>query len=154
MSDVANALFQQMRLTILLTAKDGVEESPFHPAYLLAWDDGVYPILDDGVDWHKSHAEQFRVTKERVNRIFSILCDHWDDKQEITFYGLEDLLGIHGSAHSTGDFQRHDVISICRYLFLHDRFDKEFWSTLCRNGECPSEAHVIASGREANIYFN
>ena len=30
MSDLANALFQQMRLTILLTAKDGAEESPFH----------------------------------------------------------------------------------------------------------------------------
>lgn len=154
MSDIANALFQQMRLTILLTTKNGAEESPFHPAYLLAWDDSVYPILDESSEWHKPHAEQFRIPKEHVDRIFSLLCDHWDDQKEITFYGLEDLLGIHGSAYSSGEIERNDLVSICRYFFLHDRFDKEFWAALCRNHECPTEAHVIASDREVNIYFN
>ncbi|WP_087107195.1 hypothetical protein [Halomonas citrativorans] len=154
MPDTSTALFQQMKLTILLTAQDGAEESPFHPAYLHAWDDGVYPLLDDGVDWHRPHAEQFTINKEKVQQIFSILCDYWEEKKELTFYTLEDQLGIKGSAYSLGDFERHDVISICRYFYLHDRFDKDFWSVLCRNGDCPSEAHVIASDRQVDIYFN
>lgn len=154
MSETSSALFQQMKLTILLTAKDGVDESPFIPAYLHAWDEGVYPLLDDGVDWHKPHADQFPIGKEMVESLHNILCENWENKTELTFYKLEDELDIHGPSTSLGEFTRSEVLSICRYFYLHDIFDKQFWATLCRNTECPSEAHSIASDRDVHIYFN
>ncbi|MCC5904107.1 MAG: hypothetical protein JJT87_19520 [Halomonas sp.] len=154
MSDTSSALFQQMKLTILLTAKDGVEESPFQPAYLQAWDDGVYPLLNDGVSWHQPHKDQFPITEEMVERLHSILCKHWDNKTGLTFYKLEDDLDIHGPSTALGEFTRSEVIRICRYFYLHDIFDQRFWATLCTNRECPSEAHSIASDKQVDIYFN
>ncbi len=154
MSDIANALFQQMRLTILLTAKDGVENSPFLPAYIQAWDDGVYPLLDEGASWHEPHKDSFPIGEEMVENLHSILCKHWDGKTGLTFYKLEDELDIHGQSTSLGEFTRSEVIRICRYFYLHDIFDKAFWSTLCTNMECPSEAHSIAADRQVEIYFN
>lgn len=153
MTDTSSALFQQMRLTILLTAQNGVENSPFHAAYLQAWDDGVYPFLDDFVQFHKPHADEFPIHGDKVEYVFTKLCDHWESGAELTFYNLEDMLGIHGSAHSTGDYERHELLSICRYLFLHDRFSQSFWATLCRNGDCPSEAHGIHDPNVA-LYFS
>lgn len=152
MSDVSAALFQQMKLTILLTAKDGAEESPFHIAYLQAWDDGVYPLFDDGVSWHKPHADEFPISQEMVDTLHSILCHHWENKTGITFWALEDELDIQGDHVSHGEFTRYEVIKICRYFFLHENFDKEFWATLCTNGECPGEAHSITRN-DLNIYF-
>ncbi|AYF35643.1 hypothetical protein CUU95_18280 [Vreelandella alkaliphila] len=153
MSDVANALFQQMRLTILLTAKDGIEESPFHPAYLHAWDDGVYPLLDDGAGWHKPHADEFPISKELVDTLHSILCHHWDNKTRITFWELEDELGIHGGVVSDGDFTRGQVVSICRYFYLKGNFDNDFWAKLCSKGGSPGEASAIAGDRDVHVYF-
>lgn len=152
MSEISAALFQHMKLTIFLTAKDGVDESPFHPAYLHAWNDGVYPLLDDGASWHKPHEEEFPINKDMVDTLYSILCHHWDNKTGITFWKLEDELGIHGGVVSDGDFNRGQVVSICRYFYLKDKFDKKFWATLCSNGECPGEASIITD-REVDIYF-
>lgn len=153
MSDVSAALFQQMKLTVLLTAKDDSEESPFHPAYLHAWADGLYPLLDDGASWHKPHEDEFPISKELVDSLFTILCHHWDSKTEITFWDLEDELGIHGGVVTDGDFTRNQVVSICRYFYLKGKFDEDFWAQLCSNGGCPGEAHSIAGDRDVHVYF-
>ncbi|WFM72944.1 hypothetical protein [Halomonas sp. CKK8] len=154
MDSIAEALYQQMRLTILLSAQDGVESSPFTPAYLLAWDEEIYPILHEGPKWHKPHANCFKISKERAEELFHYLLEHFDSGEELTFYGLEDKLGIKGTSYSTGNWERYEVISLCQYFYLHRVFNETFWQTLTRNGECPTEAHSITTKpEEMHIYF-
>ncbi|SEG29965.1 hypothetical protein [Billgrantia desiderata] len=154
MDATAQALYQQMRLTILLTAQDGIEGSPFTPEYLLAWDEEIYPILNDGPEWHKPHADCFKISKERAEEMFDYLVQHFDSGDELTFYGLEDKLGIKGTAYSTGSWERYEVIKLCRYFYLYGSFNEKFWQTLTRNGECPSEAHSIrVQPEKMHIYF-
>lgn len=141
---LSRAAYQQMRLTILLTWTPDEDHQVFSNAYYFAWDDEVYPYLHEGADWHKPHRDQFRVGEELQTELLRFLADIWDRKQTISFYELESHYGIHGAAHSDGDWERYTLISACRYLFLNNSFDKSFWAALCRNGECPAEALSIA----------
>lgn len=152
MSDVSAALFQQMRLTILLTAKDGIEESPFHVAYLQAWQDGVCPFLDIHADWHTPHEDQFPISSGKAFTLFKILAHRREGQKGISFRELEKELGIQDDQHSSGDFTRYEVVKICRYFFLKECFENSFWSVLCEDGECPVSAHSVLKS-DFKVYF-
>ncbi|MDL4861432.1 hypothetical protein NPJ88_003715 [Halomonas elongata] len=154
MDNIEQALYQQMRLSILLTAQNGVSESPFSPDYIAAWDNEVYPLFNEGASWHKPHEACFKIGKAKVEELFNYLLNHFDNKSELTFYELEKSFGIHGSAYATMGWERFDLTKICRYLYLNGCFDEAFWSTLTRNGECPGEAHSILRPIDhMNIYL-
>lgn len=142
---IKQALYQQARLTILLTASESIEQSPFSDAYLLAWDREVYPACHDAADWHQPHEEQFKVREEEVLELLKYLNEQWQEKTGLTFYKLEDHYGVHGSTHSDGSWERWKLISVCHYFRLQRLFDDHFWSTLLTNGHCPSESFVITS---------
>ena len=150
MENIKQALYQQTRLTILLTAKDGHENSPFSTAYLHAWDSNVYPALDEGADWHKPHEAEFKVSEKMVDELHGFLADCWNDKKPLTFYDLE---AHYDARHGNTEWDRSVLVDVCRYFYLHGHlFDSEFWDKLTENGTCPSEAHSIRADFHS-IYF-
>lgn len=67
---------------------------------------------------------------------------------------LERHYGISGSTSSGEVWNRHRLVSACRYFYLHDTLSGEFWSALLKNGDCPSEAHSISRKfTKKDIYF-
>lgn len=154
-STAMEALFIQQRLQIMNL---GVHHDEFSDSYLHAWESGTYPLLQDTDGSvirmpHEPYAEFFKTPKDKVQRLFDRLCTAWDAKEELTFYALEDELGVHGGYGSEWD--RVDLIKICRYLYLERSFDEEFWKTLLTPMEHPSEASSILRefNRERDIYF-
>lgn len=155
MSDhqIMQALFNQQRIQIMHIGKHHDE---FTDAYLYAWESGVYPALNDtdGSIPQKPHepfADFFITSKDKTLFLAKRLDDAWLNKEGLTFYALEDELGVRYKP----DWERSDLVNICRYFYLAKLFDDEFWKTLVTNGQCPSEAHSIMSvfERTEDIYF-
>ncbi|EOX8433761.1 MULTISPECIES: hypothetical protein [Enterobacteriaceae] len=155
MSDrnIMQALFNQQRLQIMHIGK---HHNEFTDAYLFAWESGVYPAMSDtdGSVPQKPHepfADFFITPKEKTLFLAKRLDDAWLNKEGLTFYALEDELQVR---YKPG-WDRGDLLNICRYLYLDNCFDHDFWKTLVKNGECPSEAHSIMSvfKRTEDIYF-
>ncbi len=149
MDEIKQALYQQMRFSILITASRDREASPFSDAYLYAWDRGVYP-LHDGGEWHVPHEKQFRVRETEIEELNLFLAKRWDDKQPITFYELED----HYDARSSGPWDRPKLIFACRFISMHDLFDKICWHELRANGKCPTEANAVIDSHPDRLFFH
>lgn len=146
---IIQALFNQQRIQIMHLA---VHHNEYSDAYLYAWEKGVYPIMEDTDGSvlqmpHEVYQSFFSVSKDKVEKLLNLLCDKWDSKVVPTFYELEDLL--------SGDFDRSELIKVCKYLKLQDCFDEAFWSKLITPMQHPSEASSIARefNRETDIYF-
>lgn len=144
-NDVMGALFAQQRIQILHIGKHHDE---FSDAYLHAWESGVYPLMSDTDGSvprkpHEFYAQYFTASKEKVEFLLKRLDDAWRKNEGLTFYDLEDELGVRG--YSSKGWNRGDLIDICRYLYLDGCYDNEFWSALVENGKCPSEALSLTS---------
>lgn len=102
---------------------------------------------------HESYAPFFITSKEKVEFLLTRLDNAWRKKEQISFYHLEDELGVK-SFNSKG-WDRGNLIDICRYLYLDGCFDESFWSMLLENGKCPAEALGVAStfNRDTEIEF-
>ncbi|ROP56172.1 hypothetical protein EDF81_3722 [Enterobacter sp. BIGb0383] len=153
--DIMESLFIQQRLQVLHIGKHHGE---FGDAYLYAWESGVYPVMSDTDGSvprrpHELYADFFVTSQYKVSFLLKRLDDAWHKKEDLTFYGLEDELGVR--SFSSDGWDRSDLIHICRYLYLDGCFDKNFWDTLLENGKCPSEALSLASDldRELSIDF-
>lgn len=154
-SDIMGALFIQQRVQILHLGKNYAE---FSDAYLYAWDSGVYPLMSDTDGSvprrpHEPYAKFFTTSKNKVEFLLKRLDDAWLKKEELTFYDLEDELGVR--SFSSVGWDRSDLIHVCRYLYLDGCFDNKFWETLIENGKCPSEALSLTSEleRDSDIYI-
>ncbi|HHR9169940.1 TPA: hypothetical protein ACTADU_004083 [Salmonella enterica subsp. enterica serovar Warragul] len=142
---IMSALFTQQRMQIMHIGKYHDE---FSDAYLYAWASSVYPIMSDTDGSvprkpHELYAPFFITSKEKVEFLLKRLDDAWHKKEGLTFYDLEDELGVR--SFSSKGWNRGDLIDICRYLYLDGCFDKSFWSMLLQNGKCPAEALGVAS---------
>lgn len=155
MDNILFSNFLLMRFNVLNTTLGGMGNSPFDPAYLFAWQSGVYPAGHASALWHRPFGECFFVSSEKMDELSKVLDDHWIEKKPITFYELEKHFGVHDAHRSSTEWSRAKLTSGCRYLFLEDAFDLEFWATLTENGKCPSEAHSITRKfDDSNIYFS
>jgi hypothetical protein len=144
------ALFQLMRFNILNTSRPSLKDSPFSPAYIYAWENGVFPAFNDGADWHKPFAEQFDVTEDKINKISEFLDEKWQAKTPVSFYDLEN----HFDAKGSSNLDRVKLKRACRYMWLNEMFDDLFWSTLVENGKCPSEALSICRPlKDGDVYL-
>lgn len=151
--NIMQALFNQQRIQIMHIGKHHDE---FSDAYLYAWESGVYPALSDTDGSvpqkpHEPYAEFFTTPKEKTSFLMKRLDDAWLNEEPLTFYALEDELGVRYKP----EWERGDLLRICRYLYLDNCFDHQFWEKLVTNGECPTEAHGIMSvfDRTDDIYF-
>lgn len=142
-------LFQLMKFQILLAAKSGVGISD---AYAYAWDNGVYPFFDEGATFHEPFSSHFDVTPEMVDDLTKYLDDCWMEKKVPTFYEIEDHYKV---MIGRTKWDRSKLISTCRYLFLKDSFDGQFWKTLLTPMEHPTEASSVTRkfSAENDIYF-
>lgn len=152
---IMKALFAQQRIQIMHIAKHHDE---FTDAYLYAWESGVYPFLNDTdgsvpVMPHESFEEFFITSQEKGEFLLKRLDDAWRANEELTFYKLEDELNVR-SVHN-GGWDRSDLLHLCRYFYLDNRFDDSLWKNICKNMECPTEAHFITDDfdRSKDIYF-
>lgn len=150
---VMQALFNQQRLQIMSL---GVHHHEYTDDYLYAWDRGVYPSINDTDGSvnpmpHECYPEFFKVKKETVDKVLKYLDDKWLEKDVPTFYELEEHFG--------GKWGKEDgrlaLTSICRYAYLSESFDDEFWKKLLTPMQHPSEASLICRrlDRESDIYF-
>lgn len=154
MENTNAALFQLMRFNVLSLGRTNLEASPFSAAYIYAWESGIYPLFNDGADWHKPFGLQFKISEAEVEELSKLLDENWQEKKPITFYKLEDHFSVRGTTHASSNWERWKLIVACRYMYLGNLFDENFWGTLTKNGECPSEAFSICRPlKSSDIYF-
>jgi prevent-host-death family protein len=116
--------------------------------YAYAWSKGIYPLLNDSTPGHlkSSHefcADDFIISKRVVENIIDYL-DECCDKPEgstLTFYDLEDHFNSRSA--SSYEFDRVSLLLTCRYAYLSDMFDEQFWTQLLEPMKHPSEARMI-----------
>lgn len=125
-----------MKFNILSTTLSEHTKETFTPGYLHAWNAEVYPTLDTAAEWHLPFKEQFKIKELKMDKLYKLLCDIYDSKKYLSFYELEEAL-------DSDNWNSYDLITACRYFYLHSRFNHTFWSNLLKNGKCPSEAFTI-----------
>lgn len=151
---ILEALFTQQRLQVIHFGKHHGEYSD---AYVYAWENSVYPFFDDtdgsvSRKPHEHYAEFFLVSSEKVDELSKYLDDCYLSGNVPTFYELEDKYNTRSSA---SDWDRMDLIKICRYLVLSDSWDKSFWEKILTPTQYPSEASGIMRdySRLSDVYF-
>ncbi|AZE67777.1 hypothetical protein ACAW49_03230 [Pseudomonas sp. Env-44] len=154
MSATAEMLFNLQKFQLLTLFTSDRTGKNITPAYAYAWDNGVYPIANEGASWHEPYKEQFEIGEEQVSELAKFLENKWLEKEKISFYELEIHYGIRGAARSAYEWERGSLINACRYFYLSDWFDDEFWKGLVGHSDCPSESHSIRREfKPEGVYF-
>lgn len=122
--------FQLMRLMVLTSNES------FSDSYIHALNTRIYPCLHE-VDFHLPFEENFDVRKEDIENLSKFLDQKWNKKEDLSFYNLEDKYDIRGVSTN---WSRIKLLHACRYLYLQNLFNEEFWKMICRQHESPGEA--------------
>lgn len=116
--------------------------------YAYAWSKGIYPLLNDSTQGHlklthEYYADDFIVSKRVVENIIDYLDECWDNPEgrTLTFYDLEDHFNSRSA--SSYVFDRASLLLTCRYAYLSNMFDEQFWTQLLEPMKHPSEARMI-----------
>lgn len=135
--DVLKALYYIRKNQILQFYKLNPEKSGYAISYIYALSHDCYPMFHS-TEETDIYLECFSVKKDFFEEfVYYINKECWLKKEYKTFYQLEDKFG-HG--------KRFEMMIILRYCFLDNRFaEEEFWNTITKNGECPSECRGLAS---------
>lgn len=139
MGGTNEALFQLMRFNIMNSKK-------FPSAYLYAWESSIYPLLHPSADWHRPFAEQFEVSEAKMGELQKYLFDAFENGASKSFYELEDDFDVKrlaGSHLSSNQWDRHELISACRYLFLSEGLELGIFQAMLENGRHPTEASLV-----------
>ncbi|HEY1710130.1 MAG TPA: hypothetical protein VGG10_17805 [Rhizomicrobium sp.] len=144
-----DALFQMMRFQVLAAALQSGSSQKLHDSYVFAWDACVYPLFNDAADFHKPFADQFTISRADMEELFKKLDALWAEKNVPTYNELEHNL------RDTRWGDRRCLILGLRYMWLHDRFDNDFWKKLMKRDEFPHEAREITTKyvRAMDVYF-
>ena len=151
------ALFQLMRFNILDSLTQESSQRRFPNAYIYAWEVGVFPFLRPTADWHRPFADQFDVNELEMGELQKLLYDANENGAPKSFYEVEDHFDVRGIASSdvsSNRWDRHRLVSACRYMFLCEGLESELFEALLQNGSCPTEAHFVnASWRDDELCF-
>ncbi len=143
------ALGEIRRLAIINAASQPQRTHIYPRPHVYAIIHRIYPILDEnrGVLTDRDDilnalpfTEAYDVGYEFVKEIYDLLDSIWVNRQEITFYQLENPYRFGEKNMGTANL-RKDLIAIARYFFLHGAFDNGFWNNFMSNS--PQEASVI-----------
>lgn len=147
-------LFSLQRFQILALFTSTTTERTVSSSYAYAWSEGVYPLLHESAPWHKPYDVSFAIPSVQVSEVYDYLSNAWSSKQKVTFYQMEDHYGIKGAKRPGPIWSQASLILACRYLYLCEKFDSAFWSSLLTGSQCPVEAEAIANKFEStDIYF-
>lgn len=135
--DVLQALYYIWKNQILQFYKLKPENSGYSKSHMYAVSHDCYPMFH-ATEETDIYLDCFSIKKDFFHEFIKYIDEEcWLKKDFKTFYQLEDKFG-----HD----RRVDMAIILRYSFLDDRFaDNNFWDTITKNGECPSECRSIAS---------
>lgn len=146
---ILKALAEVRRRQIVATKFNPQTEELYSDAYVYAVQNSVYPINEEHVGFEDGLSEildslpfheTYDVGFELVKEIAGLLDKKWLAKEKITFYDVESPYRLHGE-HWKGKDVRMDLINMCRYFYLSNMFDKEFWRQFM--SESPAEASGV-----------
>ncbi len=145
--------FVIMKFQILTASCQPGIRNAISDANIFAWQNDVYPFDDHAQEhWAEPFAAHFKVTPAMIKELAGFLEKLSLKKKTITFYELEDRYEL-----SRGETQwdRGNLMNACRYLFLRNMFDENFWKALLTPTEYPTEAQYITSifDREDEIHL-
>ena len=137
MSSELHALYELHRHQILFNCTDSSGNLIIPKDYLYAVDERMYPFFHE--NWcagEDPYLDCYEISKEFVSEVILELDRLWLDKDEEvpTFYQLEEKYGRD---------KRHELIDIIRYCYLHGGFDKDFYESILKPTEHPTEASGI-----------
>jgi hypothetical protein len=151
---IKSMLYTIQRFQILSLVSSSSAQKTVSDSYAYAWSESVYPLLNDSAAWHQAFEECFAVRRELLAELHAFLSERWDQRKPLSFYELEDHYGIRGPRRPGPDWDQARLVRACRYFYLHQQFDSEFWSGLLDGGQHPAEAEVISRKFDADsIYF-
>lgn len=131
------AIYNLQRFQILTTKLNPNTTNWISDAYVYAWYEHMYPYLDYG-NLHRDLIDCFQISKEKIDNVVNYADAEWLENRYYTFYEYENKFKKEG-------IDRHELIVIFRYFYLHDSFDKKFWNTLIKAQNYPTEAGKITS---------
>ena len=123
-----------------MTGSKGASTRQTDVAYKYALAHLVYPTLDEAAPWFQPLMLRFDVNRDEVLGLTAWLAKKWESGHAVSFYYLEQQCRYYPWAVR---LDRSGLIYACRYIFLHNLFDKAFWSMLCERGNSPCEAELI-----------
>lgn len=154
MDPIKSMLYSLQRFQILALVTSSSAQKTVSDSYAYAWSEGVYPLLNESASWHQAFEECFAVRREPLAELHAYLGERWDQKKTLSFHELEDHYGIRGSRRPGPVWDQTRLVQACRYLYLHQQFDSEFWSAMLDAGQHPAGADIIARKFDADaIYF-
>jgi hypothetical protein len=151
---IKSMLFSLQRFQILTLVSSSSTQKSVSDSYAYAWLESVYPLLNDNASWHQAFEECFAVRREPLAELHAFLRERWDQRKPVSFYQLEDHYGIRGTKRPGPEWDQSRLVLACRYFYLHQQFDSEFWSALLETSQHPAEAEVISRKFDADsVYF-
>lgn len=144
MDEIKKMLFSMQRFQVLALYTSIASERTVSDSYAFAWSVGLYPLLNESADWHKAYEECFGARKAQMAELHGYLGDKTVQKSPMTFHELEDHYGVKGSRRPGPLWNQAALINACRYFYLHQQFDEDFWSALLEHGQFPAGAESIS----------
>jgi antitoxin MazE len=145
--------FVIMKFQILAASRLSGTHDAISDANVFAWQHNVYPFNDHTQEhWAEPFTAHFQVTKVMITELADFLDKLWLKKKTITFYELEDRYEL---SRGSTKWNRNGLIDACRYIYLQEMFDEQFWKALLTPMEYPTEAGIIVSpfDREDDVYL-
>lgn len=138
--------FNNMRQHIIQTTSSGIQHSPFDDSYIFAWSAGVYPAFNTAIDMHQPYEPLFNISKCNIYELASFLEHIWNKGEIVSFWQFEQLF----KAYINRAWNRQKLIDGCRYLYLTDFFDKNFWNNMLKGVTAEPELLAITRPLENN----
>ena len=146
---ILKALAEIRRGQILSTKANPQTADLYTDAYAHAIMHSVCPIFEEEIGFAESTDEKlnlfpfyetYDVPHNLVQEIAELINPKWLNKEQVTFYNIEEQYDV-GGKQWPGKVLRVDLINICRYFYLRNMFDEEFWKQFM--SDCPSEASSV-----------
>lgn len=144
-------IYNLQKFLILQTKINPQTANKIPDSYAYAWYHDCYPMFDSA-DFHEDLEKHFIITKDQVDMISNYADSEWLQKRYYTFYQYEDKFQVrHGNA---AGIERSTLLSVFRYMYLRNMFDKPFWDALLTPMEYPTEASGVTRNFDIDdIYF-
>jgi len=114
--------FEIARLQILSIAYNNKNILDEYYALIFAWNYRIFPYLHSAdSELIKCMSSNFKYSRNDIKNVYDILEGSFTNKEHTNHSLLMNKLQF-----SIGS---HELENICRYLFLSDTFDKDFWNS-------------------------
>jgi hypothetical protein len=146
-------LYRTAQFNVLCAALTKGPGERLDDAYVYAWSAGVYPLFHSDSGLHKPFGDQFLVPSDKLDELSKYYDNCWREGKVPSFYKVETYYQVRAGY---GFWNRSNLISASRYMFLNDMFDAAFWGALLKGSDHPTEAKSIKRpfDRQKDIYFN